>query len=337
MDTPPLATRTTTRRGFLAASAGAVALATLAGCGKDSSSTAGASASARTFTDAVGRSVQLPARAERIVALHEYSGGHALLSIGAPVVGINSRNGRIDPMLSKYDTSKMVTVGEVGQPNIEAIASLKPDLIVGLATKGKPNFTDQGVVGKIAALAPTVFLDQLVPVDEFMKNIGTVSGRMDEVDKQRAAWDKEFAAAKDELGAQTKDLSVAYVGWFDPTFYIATSAHPDPTIQILKQVGAYFPPVTVPLAAKGETWAELSSERIDQALADVFIWQDGGGDPTHLPLWKNLPAVKAGQVHHYTTFPPGGSYDSYHEALANIRGFFKGSRHDVVDERSWKR
>ena len=79
-------TNESTRREFfgLVAAAGLI----VAGCGGGDDE--GSAGGTRTFVDISGEPIEVPDRAERIVATNDQNAGAQLLSLGAPVVGIAS-------------------------------------------------------------------------------------------------------------------------------------------------------------------------------------------------------------------------------------------------------
>ncbi len=80
-----------TRREFLAmlAAAGLVAA-----CGSNSDDDSAPSGEVRSFTDDLGRTIDVPAQPRRIVALQEFGPGEAVLALGGPLVGLTIWEGR---------------------------------------------------------------------------------------------------------------------------------------------------------------------------------------------------------------------------------------------------
>jgi len=105
-------------------------------------------------TDVVGlRSAVLPPHPQRIVAL-EFILAESLASLGVTPVGM------VDPARYRawvgYDNARFAHVPDVGtrqQPSLEAIARLKPDLIVGLS------FRHAALFDALQRIAPTVLFD----------------------------------------------------------------------------------------------------------------------------------------------------------------------------------
>lgn len=333
----PHAIESISRRGLLMAP---LTAALLAACRDDAGTEeAQSGAATRQFKDSLGRVVEISGRPERIVALHEWSGAARVLSLGVPLTGLVTRGGAFERGIADhYDLSGVAKVGEIGQPDLEAILALRPDLIIGLASPdGKPvsGGSDGSFLAKVGAVAPTVYLDQLRPVEEFMRDMGEILGRQDAVAQQEQRWEQRFASVKQSLSDSLARLSAGWAGYFQPTFYVATAAHPFPVIQIVKALGVRFPPVTVEFAARKAAWAELSVEQVGAAQADLLFWGQASGDPRALPNWSSLPAVAAGQTVDLTDTFAGNTYDVYQRAMTFLEPVLRRVRSDVVDESAW--
>ena len=85
----------------------------------------------RAVTDANGTDVCLPEAPERVIALME-SDLDALLALGVDVVGTTNGRGQSTPprYLSEYLPEALPVVGNLYQPNLEAVLALDPDLIL---------------------------------------------------------------------------------------------------------------------------------------------------------------------------------------------------------------
>ncbi len=82
---------------------------------------------------------EVPANPKRVVILTN-EGTEALLSLGIkPVGAVKSFTGNPWYDHIKADMEGVTVLGEEGQPNIELIASLKPDLIIGNKMRQEKN------------------------------------------------------------------------------------------------------------------------------------------------------------------------------------------------------
>ena len=123
--------------------------------------TAAALAAERTVTDDTGREVTIPSEPERIVVMHEPLLGVPLMDLGVELAGSYGRSDEgefviavdfIDTVLGEGH-SKPKGFGPVGQPDLEKLRALEPDLIV--ATE-----LDAGKADQLSKVAP-VYLQNI--------------------------------------------------------------------------------------------------------------------------------------------------------------------------------
>lgn len=141
---------------LVAALLAVVACLVLAACGSSDSAGRDGGGGTRSYTDARGQRLELPARPQRVVALSEPT-LDAALALGVRPIGATA--GRGQGTISAYlqrRAGALRSVGILGQPNIERIAALRPDVILidGTATP------DDSIVDKLQAFAPTVFVSK---------------------------------------------------------------------------------------------------------------------------------------------------------------------------------
>jgi ABC-type Fe3+-hydroxamate transport system substrate-binding protein len=111
---------------------------------------AGGGGGRRAFVDATGTPVALPAAIRRLVATDDDVGG-MLLGLGAPVVGCAGTLDGAEP------------VGPPRGPDPEAVAALRPDVIVTGATERSHDLTDARSVEALRRIAPVVAVDVARP------------------------------------------------------------------------------------------------------------------------------------------------------------------------------
>ncbi|MGQ0615967.1 MAG: ABC transporter substrate-binding protein [Acidimicrobiia bacterium] len=317
-----------------------VAVLLAAGCGDDDGDAASASAPSdggtRSFVDVYGEEIEVPGDAQRIVAIHDSNGGEQLLSLGAELIGFPSRGGEfVEEITDVYDLDGVADVGEVYEPNIEAIAALEPDLIVGEGYDGAgmDQFMDAGVHERLLELAPVVYIDTFRPVDEVIADFAELVGpdAEAEYEEQRTAYDDDLDAVREELG-DPAGLSVSIVQ-FAPD---QLTVHGDQTLVpsvILDSLGIERPAITEEADAEGG-FLSLSLERIPEVDADLILLDMGvgefGGDHTDNPLWQALAAVQADQVHPYDSSWYGTTYHRFQLVLDELGPVLVGADRDVL-------
>ncbi|KIL37847.1 hypothetical protein SD70_30215, partial [Gordoniibacillus kamchatkensis] len=272
--------------------------------GASSSSSAGTSGqtpnssaadATRTVKHAMGET-QVPAQPKKIVILTN-EGTEALLALGIkPVGAVQSWTGNPWYAHLQKDMEGVTVVGKEGEPNLEAIAALKPDLIIGNKMR------HEKIYEHLKAIAPTVFSETLRGQwkDNFKLYADTVN-RKAEGDKVIADFDKRAADISQKLGDRmnTKVSLVRFMPGDTRIYYKDTFSG-----IILDQIGLKRPDSQ----NKNEFAAtKLSKERIPEMDGDIifyFTYETGNGEASKLeeqwtkdPLWLNLSAVKAGKAY----------------------------------------
>ncbi len=163
-----------------------------------------ASESTRTIKHAMGEET-LTGNPERVVILTN-EGTEALLAVGIkPVGAVQSWIG--DPWYDhiKEDMEGVTVVGDELQPNLELIASLKPDLIIGNKVR------QEKIYDQLKEIAPTIFSDDLAGDWKInFKLYSEALNKQEEGEKAMAAFDKRVAEVKEKLGSKA-DTKVSVV------------------------------------------------------------------------------------------------------------------------------
>ncbi|MFF9058430.1 ABC transporter substrate-binding protein [Streptomyces sp. NPDC014882] len=308
-----------TRRGVLAAG-GALGLgAVLAACGDDDSrsggskSTEGAAAKSGpwTFEDDRKTTVKLDKVPANIVAFTGVAA--ALFDYGIQVKGVfgptRTTAGKADVQAGDMDVSKVEVLGNVWDEfNVEKYAALAPDVLVSTMfdNAGTLWYVPEASKDKIAKLAPSVAVSvydrQLTaPLERMWELAESLGADMAAAGVTDARKRFETAATRLRAAAKAKpDIKVMAGSASDQLFYVSgTNLSVD--LEYFKALGVNF--VEPPESAKavGGGWYEsLSWENVDKYQADIIMMDDRSStiQPADItkPTWKQLPAVKAGQV-----------------------------------------
>lgn len=330
------ARRTAGRRLPLAVTAVLAASLTLAACGSGSSDTSdssnssngsgssGASGPARsfqaadcaaaptgTFAERLARSpggkhpvrtvngeVEVPDSPGRVVVLDTAELDSAI-TLGVKPVGATRadvESGFLD-YLPKDAVAGIKDVGTIGAPNLEAIAALKPDLI--LTSKVRDGLR----YGQLTAIAPTVMTETTgYPWKANFATHADALGRISRARKVVTAYAAHAKKVSEALTAHanTKGITtnvVRFVEGADTRVYGCESY----VASVLKDVG--LAPTEFVKGSKDGLMTEVSPEQINMADADtVFYTSYGSRDKsrealiTGGALWKNMSAVKAGRA-----------------------------------------
>ncbi|MGV9554896.1 ABC transporter substrate-binding protein [Streptomyces sp. NPDC003401] len=308
-----------TRRGILAAG-GALGLgAVLAACGDDDSKSGGSKstddAAAKsgpwTFKDDRGTTVKLDGIPANIVAFTGVAA--ALFDYGIQVKGVfgptRTTDGKADVQAGDMDVSKVEVLGNVWDEfNVEKYAALAPDVLISTMfdDAGTLWYVPEASKDKIAKLAPSVGVSvydrQLTaPLERVWELAESLGADMTAAKVTDAKKRFETAATRLRAAAKAKpDLKVMAGSASDQLFYVSgTNLSID--LEYFKSLGVNFIEPPESSKAVGGGWYEsLSWENVDKYQADIIMMDDRSStiQPADItkPTWKQLPAVKAGQV-----------------------------------------
>jgi iron complex transport system substrate-binding protein len=221
----------------------------------------------------------------------------AVLELGFKPVGMVKAWG-VAPMYDhlKSKLEGVQIVGDENQPNLEAIAALKPDLIIGVKLR------QEKIYDQLTSIAPTVFSER--PNSDTLINFKVYSEALNkkaEGEQKIAEFDKKIKDLQLKLGDKinTKiSLVRFYLGDKVRIYYNDTFAG-----GIIKKIG-----LKRPAPQDKETFADIiGKERIPDLEGDIlfyFTLEDDKGETTKAEkswqeetLWKNLEVVKKGNAH----------------------------------------
>ncbi|WP_330480398.1 ABC transporter substrate-binding protein [Streptomyces sp. NBC_00724] len=243
----------------------------------------------RTLTHAMGKT-ELKSAPKRVVVL-DVGEFDNVVSLGAKPVGYAPSEGDAAiPSYLKKDAGNPKNVGTINNLNLEAIAGLKPDLILGSQLRAADKY-DQ-----LSKIAPTVF--SIRPGFTWKENYLLNAAALDKTAKAKSeleAYEKKAAKLGEDIGPDKPTISmVRYlpdrIRLYAKASFIGT---------ILEDAGLPRPKNQ----QINDLAAEISPEKIDEADAD-WIFTGVYGDPKATkrdtaqsnPLWKNLKAVKEGRA-----------------------------------------
>ncbi|GHH00285.1 ABC transporter substrate-binding protein [Streptomyces lanatus] len=280
--------------------------AVLAACGGEDSAkesdtanaAKGSSAFPRTLKTVMG-DVKVPSQPKRVVVLDTGELDDVTL-LGIDPVGAVAPHFKTEGGFPTYldgELKDTVDVGPLLEPNLEKIASLKPDLI--LSSKVR----HEKVYDKLSAIAPTVFTETTGGVwKENLKVHAEALG----LEKEAAAKLKEYETQAKALGEAVKKKDGGKMPTVSVVRFIAgpTRLYQSNSYSgvVLDDIGFQRPKSQVSSDPE-VTMKDVSPEQIDQADADlIFVTAADAEDKTQKqqvvsnPVWKDLPAVKDGKV-----------------------------------------
>lgn len=249
-------------------------------------------ASARSVTDDLGRTVQIPDAPKRVAALSPFL-VESLYAVGVTPVA--------RPSSATYpaEATKVPEVGLSYTPNLERLAATNPDLVL------VSGITQAQLIPAIEKLGfPVVAInsDNLNDVYKNLQRLGAWTGR--EAQARAAEKNVRVAVASARGAAPTRPLNVfTLIG--SPKGFLGAKKESF-TGSLITALGARN-------VASGEDdkryrgFAPYSMERLLKADPDVIVLIKPTSNPTQAgnvlkefsadPLWKNLKAVKNGRVY----------------------------------------
>lgn len=307
-----------TRRDFLAL----LAAGLLTGCTPTASEEPPAAVT-RSYVGGFGP-VELPVSPQRVAAMYATDSDIALV-LGIPLVGAY---GPTPTAFPPYQADRLTGVQPLitfPEPNYEAIARLRPDLILNGSGAYTPEQHDP-----LSAIAPVLaFPDPVFEASRWrdqLREAATALDRAPLADAFITAYDERATALRERVQARWAGATIAYVGPLDPGVFYIAQKNMQTNYTLHEDLGMPHAAVVPETVAQRRT--DISYEEMG-LLADVDVIllrvnaREGSTEPdraqtallTGAPLWSTLPAVRAGAA-----FEIGGDlfYSSPLTAEANL-------------------
>lgn len=235
---------------------------------------------------------KVPAHPKRVVVLDNGALDNLLAlgvkPVGAPTVFEN------EPFFSylKEQTQGIQQVGIIDQPNLEAVAAAKPDLILGVKEM------HEKVYDKLSQIAPTVFTEEIgMDWKGNLKLHAEAVGKNKEADELIQQYDGRVAELQKKLGDRLKTTQISLLR--PRADHIRVYLRQSFSGKLIEDLGFARPPVQT----KDDFALKVTEENIQDLDGDVIIWFSR--DKENLlkdkvmksPLWSQLKAVKQNQVY----------------------------------------
>lgn len=321
------------RRLLLTAAATTAAALTLAACGttEPAADSAKKPSEAITLTGATGAEITLDGPATKVVTT-EWNVTESLLTLGVDPVGVADVKG-----YKTWDTAVPLTtepkdIGTRGEPSMDTIASLAPDLV--LATTDLP----PAAVKQLREIAPVLEVKSADAADQIglmLDNIDLIAratGTTDKAQAVRTAWEAKVAEGRKALADAGLDgTGLAFADGYVTSNQVSLRPYTS---------GSLIGSVNEALGLKN-TWNVKGDASYGLGTTDVegltalpkdtrFAYIGNDGDKNSNPftgalaknaVWTSLPFVKAGEVHRLPDgvwmFGGPGSMQAYIDALVD--------------------
>lgn len=183
----------------------ALPLLALTACGGGSESTTGGDTETITVTDALGEE-EVPLNPENVVVF-DMGVLDTLDTLGVDSVTGVAKGGAVPSYLSKYDSDDYVTVGDLFEPDLEAIPQAEPDLIIVGGRSAAMHDTLEDTFDGVPVLDMST--DETAYLDSSRKNILTLASIFEEEQQAEeilAGYDERIATLKTDAGEAGKGL-----------------------------------------------------------------------------------------------------------------------------------
>ncbi|WP_369199681.1 iron-siderophore ABC transporter substrate-binding protein [Streptomyces sp. PU-14G] len=295
------------KRPLITAFAATVAAVVLAGCGTTETASTGSDATSGriALTDATGTKVTLDGPAKKVVGT-EWNVVENLVSLGVEPVGVADVKGYQEWNSAAELKNDPKDIGTRGEPSMDTIASLAPDLVV--ATTDLPS----SAVKQLRKIAPVLEVrsadasDQLGQMNENLDLIAEATGKERRADVVRKQFTAKLTAGRKALrDAGLDGTAVAFADGYVTSNQVTIRPYTRRSL-----IGAVNEELGLKNAwkAKGDKNYGLGSTDVEglTGLGDVQFAYIAGEQDSRDPFakdlaanrtWKSLPFVKAGDVH----------------------------------------
>jgi iron complex transport system substrate-binding protein len=249
--------------------------------------------SSKSIKHAMG-TTKLTKAPERVVVLYN---GMVDISLALGVKPVGAVESWLEKPWYLYLRNRMTGVKNLGselQPNLEAIAVLKPDLIIGAKVR------HEKIYGQLSDIAPTVMTESVFDWKGNMEIAALAMNKKEASDKFIAEWNTDVAAFKKKMGSKLNtEVSIIRFEPVNARIYYSGFA-----ATIFEELGLARPESQ---RVKDKFALNVTQEQIPLMDGDIIfnITSDYKGDGevyktqtewTNHALWKNLKAVKNNKV-----------------------------------------
>ncbi|MFC7621366.1 ABC transporter substrate-binding protein [Microlunatus sp. GCM10028923] len=252
------------------------------------------------YTTAYGETITLASRPDVIIT-DAYSAA-SLWEYGirpAGVFGYGLEPDSSPLSLGNADPGQMTVLGRGAELDLEAVAALQPDLIIGYGNEQGDGWTwwDEAMIGQVTEIAPFAGIRFGRPVEQVIDDYAALAVALGAPadDPKAAAARADFDRAKETLrqvAAERPELSTIAVNADPDQLYLGSRGLAQ--LRLITDLGVRL---AGPGVMKDEAWQVLSWELLPDHPADVVL-AHAGSTPVfeESAAYQSLPAIKAGQA-----------------------------------------
>lgn len=263
-----------------------------------------------TVVEHVAGTACVPNEIQRLVTLDGVTFEYAIAAGLSPIA--TATGSLMDHMAEQM--AQVQNVGQSGEPNLEQVLTLKPDLILGLDY-------NQGAYAQASQIAPTMLFgfEHSGQWKEIFPKVAADLGQLAAAEQTMAAYAARTSEFRAQMGDRLNDLRVSVVRIYPDTINLYLR---DSFIgTVLQDTGLSRPPAQDIGAEEANArfgnsiQTSISRELLQQADGDViFLWT--GENTTEAaesaqknlqtlqndPLWQQLEAVQQGRVYQVPSY-----------------------------------
>ncbi|MFJ4174598.1 ABC transporter substrate-binding protein [Microbacterium sp. NPDC089696] len=199
-------------------------------------------------------------------------------------------------VMGDADISGIEVVGKDGEIDVEKLAELRPDAIVGQGTADGWQWFDEDVNAQITRVAPFVALPGSDTIDGRIADTREIAEFFggDVASEEILASDEDLEAAKEALRTAVTDSGLDIM-LTSPTKEVLYTGVGFAQADLLEELGATIVGADAP--ATGNPWGQVAWEDASTYPADILLVEGYNDDFSFsAELWDALPAVKADQL-----------------------------------------
>ncbi|HYW19660.1 MAG TPA: iron-siderophore ABC transporter substrate-binding protein [Nodularia sp. (in: cyanobacteria)] len=233
---------------------------------------------------------KIPLHPQRVVIL---GGLDNVLALGVKPIACTTLSDLNFPGYLQSLTSGVEKIGTNGQPNLEKILYLKPDLILGFSW-------DAELYEQLSQIAPTVLADEEREWKDWLKKYAEALGETAKAEKLLQEYEQRIESLRQKMGENLSQTKVSLVNFW--ANYTRLYMHRSFSGSILKEIGLLRPLYE----DKDKVQENISLELIPQIGGDVIFLILGGHNESRLkkftnhPLWSQLQAVQQNRIYPVT-------------------------------------
>jgi iron complex transport system substrate-binding protein len=199
-------------------------------------------------------------------------------------------------VMGDADISGIERVGQDGEINLEKLAELRPDAVIGQGTADGWNWFDEDVNAQLTRVASFIPLPSGVPIDDGIAATREVAEFLgaDVASDAIVRSDEDLAEAKQAFSDAIAgtDLNIMLASPVKEMLYTGVGfAQAD----LLEELGATIVGADAP--ESGNPWGQVAWEDASSYPADIILVEGYSDDYAFTAdLWETMPAVEAAQL-----------------------------------------